>query len=126
MNINKTTAELVSKIEYIIGDECYNPNAYDGYTLEEGRAYRYPITIPTSSKKNSMTECKTRGFLLDNFYYSQGYYGIDDFKSAKYKFGSNHLYICLGIQKALSFLENRYGINFEEMEKELMKDQTDK
>ena len=46
MEINKTTAVLVSEIEHLIGSECYNPNSYDGWTYEQGREFRYPVVIP--------------------------------------------------------------------------------
>ena len=45
MKLTKKTIELICELEAIIGDECYNPNSYDGWTLEEGRAFRYPVTF---------------------------------------------------------------------------------
>jgi hypothetical protein len=120
MKINKETAALVSEIEYIIGNECYNPNSYDGYTGEEGRGFRYPVIITVRDEKGNAEDCKTRSRLHNNI--------IHDFKPndliyAKYKFGSNHLYICQGIQKALTFLEKRYNISFEELEKKFAEEQ---
>ena len=32
MKIDKNTIGLISEIEYKIGNSCYNPNSYDGYT----------------------------------------------------------------------------------------------
>lgn len=45
MKLTKKTIELICELEAIIGGECYNPNSYDGWTLEEGRAFRYPVTF---------------------------------------------------------------------------------
>jgi hypothetical protein len=36
----------------------------------------------------------------------------------KYKFGTNQLFIGEGIAKVLSFMEERYGLDFDELEKE--------
>jgi hypothetical protein len=119
MKINELTGEMIGKVEFIIGCECYNPNSFDGYTMEEGRDFRYPVTVPKYDENNNVTEYKVRGELLKEINYRFGNYGTDDLKNAKYKFGSNHLYICLGIQKALSFLEERYDLDFEVMEKKL-------
>ena len=35
----------------------------------------------------------------------------------RYKFGSNELYVGQGLINVLEYLENRYGLNFEELEK---------
>lgn len=40
----------------------------------------------------------------------------------KYVFGSNHLFVGKGIYNILSMLEQRYGLDFDKMEKELDKD----
>ena len=38
----------------------------------------------------------------------------------KYKFGSNHLYIGLGIAELMTALEERYGLDFEQLENKKM------
>ena len=40
-------------------------------------------------------------------------------ETIKYKFGSNHLYIGLGLIKVLEYLEERYSLDFNELEKNL-------
>lgn len=116
MEINDITAALVSELEYIIGNECYNPNSYDGYRNSIGRGFRYPVAFSVSCDDGERKECKTRYKLCQGF---SGHVKADDLKSAKYKFGSNELYICLAIIKALSFIEERYTLNFEELEKSI-------
>lgn len=116
MEINKNTAELISEVEFVIGSECYNPNSYDGYRDETGCDFRYPVTISKKVNNDEIQECKIRRKIFDDFYYEYYKFIPEDIKRSKYKFGSNHLYICRGIQKALSFLEKRYNLDFEELE----------
>ena len=40
MEKTQNIADLIAKLEYLIADSCYNPNSYDGYTGEEGCAFR--------------------------------------------------------------------------------------
>ena len=40
MKLTKKTIQLICELESIIGDECYNPNSFDGWTLEEGCSFR--------------------------------------------------------------------------------------
>ena len=53
MKIATEIAALISRLEYEIGRECYNPNSYDGYTGVEGAAFRYPVTIYQYNIKNT-------------------------------------------------------------------------
>lgn len=64
MKINEVTAEIVGKVEFIIGSECYNPNSFDGYTMEEGQDFRYPVTVTKYDENGNVTEHKVRGELL--------------------------------------------------------------
>ncbi|KIR02534.1 hypothetical protein P261_01349 [Lachnospiraceae bacterium TWA4] len=110
MYLNKNTVKLICELEYLVGKQCYNPKSYDGWKKKEGCSFRYPITFyEKSTDKNprkigwNITECS------------------DDFspklvETMKYQFGSNHLFIGKGLTDVLEFLENRYGINFEELE----------
>lgn len=122
MEVNKNTAELISEIEFIIGSECYNPNSYDGYSGEEGRDFRYPVTISKKNAEGKIIELKVRRKILEDFQYKYYDFEPNDIRRSKYKFGSNHLYICLGIQKALAFLEKKYNLDFEELEKRYMEE----
>lgn len=45
MKKTQNIANLIAELEYIIGDSCYNPNSYDGYTGEEGCEFRYPVWV---------------------------------------------------------------------------------
>jgi|GEM_PF-670347 len=108
MEINTINVKLIEELEYIIGSECYNPNSYNGYTCEEGCEYRYPVTVTCKDENGERYDKKYR-WKLDGI-------SPDDVSRLKYKFGSNHLFIGISIKSALTFLEERYGINFNDME----------
>ncbi len=105
MKLTKDTIQLICKLERIIGNECYNPNSFDGWTLEEGKDFRYPVTYTDSEGKLH----KTRNTVKD----------IDEksVKTMRYKFGSNNLFIGIGLQRVLQYLENQYDLNFEDLVK---------
>lgn len=105
MKLNNKTMSLICELEQIIGNECYNPNSLDGWTLEEGCAFRYPVTYEDENGK----ECKTR-LTIKNL-------NKEKLNSVHYKFGSNNLFIGSGIHKVLEHLEEKYGINFDELMK---------
>lgn len=103
MKKTQNIANLIAELEYIIGDSCYNPNSYDGYTEEEGCEFRYPVWV----------------YQNDSMYKYRGY--IENLKpeqinTIKYKFGSNHLFIGIGLLQVLNYLEERYDLNFDELE----------
>ena len=79
MKLTKKTIQLICELERIIGDECYNPNSFDGWTLEEGCAFRYPVSYENKDGK----DCKTRYIINDM--------DKDHINSIRYKFGSNNL-----------------------------------
>lgn len=105
MKLNKETTQLICDLEKIIGNECYNPNSYDGWTEMEGCDFRYPVTYDN----NEGREVKTKYTIKD----------LDKRKigSIHYKFGSNHLYIGNAILKVLNHLEEKYGIDFNQLSK---------
>lgn len=111
MKITKEIAELVFDLEYIIGNSCYNPNSYDGYTGEEGCEFRYPVYAFRSMDDEELR--KFRGRII----------GIpgEQIETVKYKFGSNHLFIGTAILDILDTLEERYGISFDELEEKRSK-----
>ena len=115
MKLTKEMAKVVAEIEYLIGSECYNPNSYDGWNDIEGRDYRYPINLP-DGKGNFK---KTRQNLNRAFNISEEEINPDSVAYMKYKFGSNELFIGQGIINTLKFLEERYGIDFNELEKNI-------
>lgn len=105
MKLTKKTIQLICDLERLIGAQCYNPNSYDGWTLEEGREFRYPVTYTDTDG----VERKSR-FTVNNL----------DKKSVRtmhYKFGSNNLFIGIGLQKVLEYLERNYDLNFDELAK---------
>lgn len=105
MKLTKKTIELICELEHVIGNECYNPNSFDGWTLEEGCSFRYPVTYDNKDGK----EMKIRGTIND----------IDKtgINSMRYKFGSNNLFIGSAIVKVLGRIEQKYGISFDELVK---------
>lgn len=105
MNLTNEIAKLICEIEYLIGNECCNPNSYDGYTCELGCEYRYPVYI-FNNELNTPTK-----------YYGKVVCNVPNhIKTMKYKFGSNHLLIGKGLINVLTMLEERYDINFNELE----------
>lgn len=105
MKLTKATTELICELEYIIGNQCYNPNSLNGYTMEEGCEFRYPV----SYENKDGVDTRTRYKITD----------IDKSKinTIRYKFGSNHLYIGIAIKDVLETLENKYGLDFNELTK---------
>lgn len=105
MKLTKATTDLICELEYIIGNQCYNPNSLNGYTLEEGLEFRYPVWYENKEGSDTKTSYKIRD--------------IDKSKinTIRYKFGSNHLYIGEAIVNALELLESKYGLDFNELAK---------
>ena len=105
MKLTKATTDLICELEYIIGNQCYNPNSLNGYTLEEGCEFRYPVSYENSEGDDT----RTRSIIKS----------IDKSKinTIRYKFGSNHLYIGAAILEVLERLERKYGLDFNELTK---------
>ena len=110
MEITNETVRLICDLEYLIGSECYNPNSYDGWTGLEGCSYRYPVYIYPD--RQAVEPLKIRG----NIRCRIPELSSDLIPTMKYKFGSNHLFVGNGIVKILSELEQRYGLDFSELE----------
>lgn len=105
MKLTKKTIELVCELEKIIGNQCYNPNSLNGYTWEEGCEFRYPVNYVNKEGN----EIKSRGLVHE--------VNKDGINSMHYKFGSNELFIGNAIVKALELIEDKYGIDFNELVK---------
>ena len=105
MKLTKATTELICELERIIGSQCYNPNSLNGYTLEEGLEFRYPVWYENKEGDDTKTSGRIKK--------------IDKSKigTIRYKFGSNHLYIGEAIINALEYLERQYGLDFNELTK---------
>lgn len=106
MKLTKNTIKLICELEYLVGDTCYNPNSFDGWTLEEGRAYRYPVTY--TNKEGEERKCWSVLSDMDK----------NRINTMRYKFGSNNLFIGRGIVTILVHLEQKYGIDFSELVKQ--------
>ena len=103
MKLNKLTIQLISELEYLIGHQCFNPNSYDGYTGDEGRTFRYPITYTNKDK----IERKSRLKIKDA--------DAESISTMCYKFGSNHLYIGDALVKVLNHIEKQCGIDINKL-----------
>lgn len=94
---NKNKIELINELEYLIGNSCYNPNSYDGWNDIEGCSFRYPVWYGENDNRTRFkVSCKS----------------MDDVRSMRYKFGSNHLYIGEALLEVLNYLEEKYDIDF--------------
>ena len=113
MQLTKELTDLICEIEYIIGDQCYNPNSYDGYTGDEGCSFRYPVYVYTD--KSGDERVKIRGKVNSRYSYA-GNVTPELVRGMRYKFGSNHLYIGEAIYKVLDMLQDRYRIDFSALE----------
>lgn len=117
MSIDKSLVTLIAELEYLVGSQCYNPNSYDGWNHVEGCDFRYPINIKINDHEDFI---KIRNNILRS-YIPKEEITLDALKYMKYKFGSNELFIGLGIIDILEFLENRYNLDFSKLEKEYNK-----
>ena len=109
MKLSKGIANLVAELEYTIGEQCYNPNSYNGWTGEEGCSFRYPVYTAIQNSDGEYEASKHYGMVTNLNPKNVG--------TLKYKFGSNHLYIGDGIVNILEILEERYHLDFNELEK---------
>lgn len=112
MKLSKSICKMIADIEFLIGSECYNPNTYDGWNDIEGCDYRYPINVP--NKDGHYT--KIRLNINETSLISSEDITPGTVKYMKYKFGANELFVGLGIIKVLQYLEERYGLDFDELE----------
>lgn len=112
MKLTNEMSKVIAELEFLIGSECYNPNSYDGWNEVEGCDFRYPINLPD----NEGNYKKVRGNLNKCIYVNPEEITPSSVKFMKYKFGSNELYIGKGLLKAMDYLEQRYGLDFNELE----------
>ena len=112
MKISKVTSTLFVELEDIIGNSCYNTKSTTrrGLFYEVGRYIRFPVWI-TGVHNGEKYEDKWSFKLFDTV-------PPDALASAKYKFGANHLLVGKVIEKLLTFLEERYNIDFDVLENE--------
>ncbi len=108
MKMDKNTMKIISDMEYIVGNQCYNPNSYNGWTSEEGCSYRYLVYSAQKDEQSNYIAEKYRGKIRD--------LKPENIDTIKYKFGSNHLYIGEGLVGVLEYLKDRYNLDFAELE----------
>ena len=114
MKLDAKMCKVLADMEYFIGSECYNPNSYDGWNDIEGCEFRYPINVPINGEDNYT---KIRGKITGHWSLEGKSLTPEMVKYMKYKFGSNELYVGLGLIHIMEYLEERYGLDFNEMEK---------
>ncbi len=115
MKLKKELASVLANMEYLIGKECYNPNSYDGWKDIEGCNFRYPVTIRYPARDRNV---KTKDNINEIFaLYENEEELIEALTYMKYRFGSNELFIGRGLLNVIQYLEDRYNINFEELER---------
>lgn len=112
MKLDKKMSKIIADLEYLIGSECYNPHSYDGWHDIEGCDFRYPINVPL----NENEYIKLRGSITNSYSFDQRKLTPNTVKYMKYKFGANELFIGLGLIKVLEYLEERYNLDFNELE----------
>ena len=117
MKLDEKMSKVVADLEYCVGSECYNPNSYDGWNDIEGCDFRYPINFPNEKGDYK----KIRGNLVETPFLEEEDINPNTVTFMKYKFGSNHLYIGQGIINIMSYLEERYHLDFNKLEDEIIK-----
>ena len=105
--------KVIAELEYLVGSECYNPHSYDGWNDIEGCDFRHPINVPL----NENEYIKLRGSIANSYSFDQKNITPDTVKYMKYKFGVNELFIGMGLINVLEYLEDRYDLDFNELEK---------
>lgn len=93
--------DLLTRMESIIGDECYNDNIQNysswGVWEGEGRSFRYPVTV----LRNCETEKRRTRF--DDLQ-------PEELITGHYRFGANELSIYRALVKIIDMLEADYGL----------------
>lgn len=90
---------LIGEMEYIVANCYYNKQPRGGHY------FRYPYTFILDGKKYQR---KGKAFLPK----------IEEINTMRYVNGANNLYIGKALLKILEFLENRYDLDFDELESE--------
>lgn len=96
----KIKKKILSEMESIIGNRCYNGNIQNwgagGEWLGEGREFRYPITFLEKDLKKD--KCGRSAPSMP----------IQRMRTGYYAFGANRLYIIQALEKILENLEDKY------------------
>ena len=120
MKLNKKTAKLICDIENIIGNYCWNDNS----TYGDGGYIRYPVWAnmtkqETNFELNKKVETqKWEKFSYTNLNNANPPLKPKEIETLEYHFGANDLVIGRAIIDVLGLLENRYNLDFSQLEKE--------
>lgn len=96
MEITEQTITLIEELEYIVAN-CYHNKQKRG-----GFYFRYPRRFEMDGK---VYESKAKGNITERM-----------LKTLRYETGANHLYIGKALIKLLEFLEDRYDLDFDDLE----------
>ncbi len=100
--INAERAKLLADLEYLVGNNCYNPKIQNygahGIYEGEGRSIRYPLT--TLDGENEPRKSRGKASAADAKELSTGYYA----------FGVNRLHIIKALDEVLRHLEDNHGL----------------
>lgn len=130
MEVNANIFELISEMEYIISNNTLSKSTFINAGLSvDDYGYRYPVRISLDGNKE---ESKTQ--IREKVHTYEQITQVWDDKAKKlkvikrtkptpdmidtmyYAFGSHKLYIGDALLEILKFLENRYGLDFNELE----------
>ena len=112
MKLDSQTANLICDLEYLIGRKCFNPKSYNSWTNVEGLLYRYPVTFQRiKNGDNIKADVKVQYAVAEDV-------TPEMVESLRYKMGVNELYIGKGLIDILNEIERRYGLDFNNLEKE--------
>lgn len=100
--LTKKRAKLLSELEYLIGNNCYNGNIQNygagGAYYGEGRTFRYPLTTLDAKREKQ----KTYGSASTN--------DPEALKTGYYAFGANRLHIMTALDEVLRHLEEHHNL----------------
>ena len=116
MKATRETMSLISAVEYEIGNSCYNAESYNGWTDEYGCSFRYPFVYEVKDEEENIHTYKSRLRIADNKDITS-----KNIRTVCYKFGANELCIGAAVVDILTMLEERYQLDFVELEKNYQK-----
>lgn len=100
--ISAGRAKLLSDLEFLVGNNCYNPKIQNygahGVFHGEGRSIRYPLT--TVNEDNEASKIRGKVKADDPKELSTGYYA----------FGVNRLHIIKALDEVLRHLEENHDL----------------
>lgn len=105
MELDNNTVRLIESLEYIVGKNFYNPNTSDRYRVKVGCTFRYKVTMQDADNGKKYDY---KGKIYDA--------SPETIGTIHYETGSNHLYIGDALVEILNYLEERYDLDFNELE----------